>query len=165
MTTANPKPVYYHPHYEEMVRLRFEEKWTIQKIGDNFGLSRERVRQIIGNTKRPDSCADRVDRNRAAIMRLWIEGKNFRQISQETGVTLGGIKLLGLTRNYAPARHGTATEYNKGCRCWGKGIYIHCWEGPSSSRWGTSMFPMERGIMPCHKMKLFRASRSISCFG
>lgn len=35
---------------EEMRRLRFEEKWPIRKIGEHYGISRERVRQIIGNS-------------------------------------------------------------------------------------------------------------------
>lgn len=35
---------------EEMRRLRFQEQLTIQEIADKYGISRERVRQIIGNT-------------------------------------------------------------------------------------------------------------------
>ena len=31
----------------EIKRLRREEKLTLQKIGDRFGISRERVRQIV----------------------------------------------------------------------------------------------------------------------
>ena len=34
----------------EMAYLRFEELWTLQEIGERFGVSRERVRQILGNT-------------------------------------------------------------------------------------------------------------------
>jgi DNA-directed RNA polymerase sigma subunit (sigma70/sigma32) len=37
---------------EEMKRLRFEEKWTLQQIADKYGICRERVRQLIGNTGR-----------------------------------------------------------------------------------------------------------------
>jgi DNA-directed RNA polymerase sigma subunit (sigma70/sigma32) len=36
----------------EMKRLRFEEKWTLKQIGMKFNLTRERVRQLIGNTGR-----------------------------------------------------------------------------------------------------------------
>ena len=36
--------------YSEMILLRQEKLWTLQMIGDKFGVSRERVRQIIGNT-------------------------------------------------------------------------------------------------------------------
>jgi transcriptional regulator with XRE-family HTH domain len=34
----------------KMLTLRFAKKWTLQEIGDKFGLSRERIRQLIGNT-------------------------------------------------------------------------------------------------------------------
>ncbi len=35
---------------KEMKRLRFEEHLTLQEIADKFGITRERVRQIIGNS-------------------------------------------------------------------------------------------------------------------
>jgi DNA-binding transcriptional regulator LsrR (DeoR family) len=34
----------------EMKRLRFVEEWTLQQIADKYGISRERVRQLIGNS-------------------------------------------------------------------------------------------------------------------
>jgi hypothetical protein len=34
----------------EMLELRYGQKWTLDKIGIKFGISRERVRQILGNT-------------------------------------------------------------------------------------------------------------------
>lgn len=34
----------------EMKRLRFEEHWSLQRIATKYGISRERVRQILGNT-------------------------------------------------------------------------------------------------------------------
>lgn len=34
----------------EMKRLRYEEFWTEQKIGNHFGVTRERVRQVVGNS-------------------------------------------------------------------------------------------------------------------
>lgn len=35
---------------QELKRLRFEELWSLQMIGYAYGVSRERVRQVIGNT-------------------------------------------------------------------------------------------------------------------
>src|SRR3990170_3622397 len=35
---------------DEMLQMRLEEKRTLQEIADEFKISRERVRQIIGNT-------------------------------------------------------------------------------------------------------------------
>jgi DNA-binding CsgD family transcriptional regulator len=34
----------------EMRRLRYGDGWTLQRIADRYGISRERVRQILGNT-------------------------------------------------------------------------------------------------------------------
>lgn len=34
----------------EMLELRYGKKWTLDKIGIKYGVSRERVRQIIGNS-------------------------------------------------------------------------------------------------------------------
>jgi DNA-directed RNA polymerase sigma subunit (sigma70/sigma32) len=44
------------PSQEELDRIalmkkyRFEKKWTLQAIGEMFGVTKERVRQLIGNT-------------------------------------------------------------------------------------------------------------------
>ena len=32
---------------KEIVRLKLDEHWTLQKIGDKYGITRERVRQIL----------------------------------------------------------------------------------------------------------------------
>lgn len=37
---------------DQMQELRYKHKWTIEKIGKFFNISRERVRQLIGNTGR-----------------------------------------------------------------------------------------------------------------
>lgn len=42
---------YLDQRKQEMIELR-EQKWSLQKIGDKFGICRERVRQLIGNTGR-----------------------------------------------------------------------------------------------------------------
>jgi transcriptional regulator with XRE-family HTH domain len=34
----------------EVKYLRFNQGWTLRKIGEKFGVSRERVRQLLGNT-------------------------------------------------------------------------------------------------------------------
>jgi len=37
----------YEKRDAEIVRMRCEDKWTLQEIGDRFSLTRERVRQIL----------------------------------------------------------------------------------------------------------------------
>lgn len=37
---------------DEATRLRFEERLSMREIGDKYGVSRERIRQVIGNTGR-----------------------------------------------------------------------------------------------------------------
>jgi len=37
---------------DEMRRLRYDENWTLQAIGDKYGITRERVRQICEKEKR-----------------------------------------------------------------------------------------------------------------
>lgn len=41
----------YEERKNEMHLLHFQNGWTMQEVGDKFGISRERVRQIIGNSR------------------------------------------------------------------------------------------------------------------
>jgi transcriptional regulator with XRE-family HTH domain len=47
--TVRPKN-YDAVRVEEMYRLRYISKWTLQEIADKYNISRERVRQLIGNS-------------------------------------------------------------------------------------------------------------------
>ena len=49
---------------DDMKYLRFVEFKTLQEIGDKYGISRERVRQLIGNT--PHIRTARTVRNKYA---------------------------------------------------------------------------------------------------
>ena len=35
---------------DEMLRLRYEDKLTLREIGERYNFSRERARELIGNT-------------------------------------------------------------------------------------------------------------------
>lgn len=41
---------YYEFRKEEILNLRHNEHWTLQEIANKYNVSRERIRQIIGNT-------------------------------------------------------------------------------------------------------------------
>ena len=43
-------PIANETRKAEMIRLRTEERLTLQQIANRYGITRERVRQIIGNT-------------------------------------------------------------------------------------------------------------------
>jgi hypothetical protein len=43
-------PVKDDLRYDAMVELRFDKLWTLKNIGDKYGITKERVRQILGNT-------------------------------------------------------------------------------------------------------------------
>jgi hypothetical protein len=66
---------------EEIRRLRLEEYWMLEDIGDKFGISRERVRQIIGNTGR-DIKAKQTQR---IINNPEFDGMEVNEIAKKTG--------------------------------------------------------------------------------
>lgn len=73
---------------EEMLRLRFEKLWTLQEIADEYGLSRERVRQIIGNSGRGYK-PKRIRRQARAMA-----DKTNREVAEALGISYGLASTL-----------------------------------------------------------------------
>jgi hypothetical protein len=71
---------FYSARAEDMRKLRFEQGFTMQAIGDKYGLSRERVRQILGITGGYITNL----RKREAIKSAFDDGKSVQDIAQET---------------------------------------------------------------------------------
>ena len=69
---------------KEIERLRFEEGLTLQEIGDRFDISRERVRQVVGNT------GWIANKKRIAYVRSQI-GKTNQELVKETGLSINTI--------------------------------------------------------------------------
>jgi hypothetical protein len=102
---------------EEMLELRKAGLNNLQ-IGNKFKLSRERIRQIIGN-HRP-FIRERLTRERENIISLRLERKSIKEISKAVCLPEGTIKSLDWLPRLPPApmRHGTNYCYaNRGCRC------------------------------------------------
>lgn len=110
-----------HRHYAEMAKLA-EKGWTLQRIGDRFELSRERVRQIIGNVGRERSSTAKktIAENIDKIMSMWAQGRSMNSIARAVGVCSGSLtghlKLQSQYRGFLV--HGTRNGYLKWrCRC------------------------------------------------
>lgn len=99
---------------------------TLQSIGDHFGVTRERVRQIAaaaGITTRP------IDVRREAQRKRWQsmidQGASRSDIATSEGIRPNSVSIrareLGLDtsawRHKAAPLHGTPSRYSRGCRC------------------------------------------------
>lgn len=105
---------------------------TLQQIGDEYGISRERVRQILAKhgVKRSQGGQARALADRLAEgVRLYKQGISLRAAAKSVGTSqenLGNeIDRLGIRREVIPLfkQHGTVQCYaqgpdgNGGCRC------------------------------------------------
>lgn len=105
-----------------------EDGLSTREVGDEFGLTRERVRQILvdsGITRRHGGERRRVqddDRIRAAFDRITEDGSTTKIEAEILGVRSGSLRArfrrMGLRLPLAVARHGTRHYYMKyKCRC------------------------------------------------
>ena len=97
---------YYKERDETIIRMRVEEKQTLDKIANQFGLCRERIRQIIAKAKRLKAAEER---RRAAApdtigaMRLSLRLRNCLhnenwQVSDRVIDLLEGFPLTGMMK-------------------------------------------------------------------
>ena len=78
----------------DMIDLRFKKFWTLQKIGDKYGISRQRVAQILGNTGRGYASAQKE---------LLVSGKEEltnNQVAKETGLHPRTIQYYRKNKRY-----------------------------------------------------------------
>jgi len=92
---------------KEMKRLRFVEKWTADKIAIYYGISRERVFQIVGRGK-----IDGINRVNPVAARITQDNKiiqdNLKKMKHLT--TREALKVLGIKGkqlNWSGERHAT----------------------------------------------------------
>lgn len=94
----------------EMVRLRNEEMMTLQEIGNIYGVSRERVRQIVGNSGYVNMASVR----RRSIIRSSLNKTN-SNLAEELGVCVSNVAKHRSDLRHAvePGNHALA----HGSRC------------------------------------------------
>ena len=93
---------------------------TLQEVGDKFGVTRERVRQIVGNVSQFREAAKVVEANRGEILRLYAEAEPVAELSSRFHVPALVITgTLGIREHCGvPIEHGTVYGYDHyHCRC------------------------------------------------
>ncbi len=114
--------------------LYLEENKTLQEIGTSFGLTRERVRQILRNSgveslgRRPRAADDKLTRKQAKIAKLYDEGTPPSTLMTEYGINYpilqailkrAGVKTkpkgyFNRRPDYEKIRGGIVTDYLAG---------------------------------------------------
>lgn len=102
----------------EMIRLRVKEHWTLQALGDKYGISRERVRQIVPVIKPIPSF--KAEANREAVLKLRRENPDIKalEIAKKLGLSSEYVHHL-VTVSGAPRRVTLMQLLKQGkLRCW-----------------------------------------------
>jgi hypothetical protein len=96
-----------------------ERGWTLTAIGVEHGLTRERVRQIVGNFGHRELGPNQAIAARFSlqIVEQWKAGKTNRQIATALDIPLAAVVAIGLRANYRYQQHGTLQSYRRGCKC------------------------------------------------
>lgn len=102
----------------EMRDLR-ESGWTLQSIGEKYGITREYVRQTVGDIKIVNpSKTSLIEEKMQEIISLRDEGKSLSQISKMLGLSRGMMGTLDIPPRRKIIQHGSITGYDyHGCRC------------------------------------------------
>lgn len=98
-----------HPHYEAMLRLRLKQKLTLKEIGRLFGVTGQRVHQILGNTGRVSD-----DKLREEIMSFPASMSNV-QVAKKLGVARSTVDRHR-SRTFFIAEGGNARTSTKAKR-------------------------------------------------
>lgn len=88
------------PRVLEMQKLRFEKNWTLQDIATRFDISRERVRQIIGNTGTTGARNQKMVKKQKKILSLANRPDlSNQQIAEATGASVESVVAYRSRRN------------------------------------------------------------------
>lgn len=98
---------------KEIRELRFKQKWTLNKIAIFFGVSRERIRQIVGNSgnigrnKVLPKVARRIMADKELQDKISLEDTN-KEVIEKLGISNGVIFRLRRGTRHAHASEQTA---------------------------------------------------------
>lgn len=108
-----------------MLRMYLDEGYTMSQIGDHFGISRQRVHQIIGTQGEDAHYGIRMQQERKERLLQAYErmkdGSTAQAEADRLGITRGsfyvGLNRLGIRLAPESPEHGTLYRYRKGCHC------------------------------------------------
>jgi methylphosphotriester-DNA--protein-cysteine methyltransferase len=103
----------------------YEKGATLQEIGDAWGVTKERVRQLLKRTDAPTPEESLVARRAARCkdaLTLVRSGLNVTAAARKYGFSPGllweAVRDAGIKAPPRPvAKHGTESKYTLGCRC------------------------------------------------
>lgn len=115
----------YSQRLREIERLYFDERQTLEQVGDRFGLTRERVRQILAaaglNGRHFGSSYTAAQLHEAG--KRYARGESVESLAAFLGVCAGTLRAMAFDHGWRrPPRalppHGTPSRYSyHGCRC------------------------------------------------
>lgn len=72
--------------------------WTLAKIGEEYGVSRERIRQLLPQEVKDQAKAKRAEQQHAELESQLRAGWFFDEIAKESGLSLGTVSRLAYTQ-------------------------------------------------------------------
>jgi transcriptional regulator with XRE-family HTH domain len=104
---------------EKEMQMLKARGWTYAEIGRRFSITRERVRQILGNKGHSDDVyARRLYENLNMIVSMRLERRSMSEIAKATRIPIRRLYGIEELPEFPPKpiTHGK-TGYARGCRC------------------------------------------------
>lgn len=116
------------PRQPEMQAL-YDEGYTLQQVAEHYGVSRQRIGQILGPQRKNAHNGGRrraavLEERRPAFARIIAGESTLEQEAERFGITRGYLRgYLDANGMHIPTqydlapKHGTRYRYNRGCHC------------------------------------------------
>lgn len=114
-----------HARRQIMLDMYLKEELTLEEIGDEFGISRQRVGQIIGpqrekshyGRKRQEERRRRIEEAHANVLNESTVAQEAERLGVKRESLYAAFARQGLKLAPEQREHGTYYRYRKGCRC------------------------------------------------